>query len=65
MDPHDDNDFDRLDPLAPRPDDPRIGRWLRLSPRGRPGPGGPLAAVLMTLLAVMTALVCVWAAMRW
>ncbi len=47
----DDPTRDPLDPLAPRPDDPRIGRWWRLlGPSARKG--SPLATLAVVTIVV-------------
>lgn len=56
MDPHETPDPDRLDPLAPRPDDPQIGRWWgRLYDPARGRRGAPLAILGMMVVAVAAA----------
>lgn len=58
---HRNDDFtpDPLDPLAPRSDDPRIGRWGRRLAGSRGAAGTPLAFVATTAIAVVSAAVAV------
>jgi hypothetical protein len=66
MDPNqEDPAYDHLDPLAPRPDDPRLGRWWfrRNDPSGGRA-GSPLTSLAVPALAVAVAALSVWLIVR-